>query len=81
MGDHEGVTSRHPTIHDVAANLGVSLSTVSLALNGKGTLSEQTRQRVVAEATRIGYVAHPMARGLRAGQTPHAISFTRLPIL
>jgi DNA-binding LacI/PurR family transcriptional regulator len=68
-GDHEGTASRHPTIHDVAENLGVSLSTVSLALNGKGTISEQTRQRVVAEAARIGYVAHPMARGLRAGRT------------
>jgi DNA-binding LacI/PurR family transcriptional regulator len=62
-------TGRHPTIHDVAANLGVSLSTVSLALNGKGTISQQTRERVLAEAARIGYVAHPMARGLRAGRT------------
>jgi DNA-binding LacI/PurR family transcriptional regulator len=68
-GDPEGTIARHPTIHDVAANLGVSLSTVSLALNGKGTISAKTRERVVAEAARIGYVAHPMARGLRAGRT------------
>jgi DNA-binding LacI/PurR family transcriptional regulator len=67
--DHGGASVRRPTIHDVAANLGVSLSTVSLALNGKGTISEQTRERVVAEAARIGYVANPMARGLRAGRT------------
>ncbi len=67
--DNEGRAARRPRIHDVAANLGVSLSTVSFALNGKGTISEQTRQRVVAEAARIGYVAHPMARGLRAGRT------------
>ena len=67
--DNEEGAARRPTIHDVAANLGVSMSTVSLALNGKGTISEQTRERVVAEAARIGYVAHPMARGLRAGRT------------
>src|SRR6476661_8157816 len=67
--DYEEPPARRPTIHDVAANLGVSLSTVSLALNGKGTLSERTRERVIAEAARIGYVAHPMARGLRAGRT------------
>ncbi|MET1132231.1 MAG: LacI family DNA-binding transcriptional regulator [Aeromicrobium sp.] len=67
--DREGSAARRPTIHDVAAALGVSVTTVSLALNGKGTLSEQTRERVIAEAARIGYVAHPMARGLRAGRT------------
>ena len=32
-------------------NLGVSLSTVSLALNGKGTISAATRDRVFAEAS------------------------------
>jgi DNA-binding LacI/PurR family transcriptional regulator len=67
--ESEGAVARRPTIHDVAANLGVSLATVSLALNGKGTISAKTRERVVAEAARIGYVAHPMARGLRAGRT------------
>jgi DNA-binding LacI/PurR family transcriptional regulator len=62
-------SAKRPTIHDVAANLGVSLSTVSFALNGKGTISQQTRERVISEAARIGYVAHPIARGLRAGRT------------
>jgi DNA-binding LacI/PurR family transcriptional regulator len=60
---------RRITIHDVAENLGVSLSTVSLSLNGKGTISAATRERVLAEATRIGYVANPIARGLRRGRS------------
>lgn len=62
-------TARRITIHDVAENLGVSLSTVSLALNGKGTISAATRDRVFAEAERIGYVANPFARGLRRGRS------------
>lgn len=62
-------TARRITIHDVAENLGVSPSTVSLALNGKGTISAATRDRVVAEAARIGYVANPFARGLRRGRS------------
>lgn len=62
-------TGKRPTIRDVAANLGVSLATVSMALNGKGTLSDATRERVKAEAARLGYVAHPYARGLRSSRT------------
>ena len=65
----EPLTPRRITIHDVAENLGVSLSTVSLALNGKGTISTATRDRVFAEAARIGYVANPFARGLRRGRS------------
>jgi DNA-binding LacI/PurR family transcriptional regulator len=61
--------SRRATIHDVAESLGVSLSTVSLSLNGKGTISPATRERVIAEAARLGYAAHPFARGLRGGRS------------
>lgn len=61
--------SRRVTIHDVARSLGVSRATVSLALNGKGTIAPSTRERVVAEATRLGYVANPLARGLRVGRS------------
>ena len=61
--------SRRVTIHDVADSLGVSPATVSLALNGKGTISPSTRERVAAEATRLGYTANPLARGLRAGRS------------
>lgn len=42
-----------PTIHDVAGALGMAKSTVSLALSGKGTLSEATRARVLSVAQRL----------------------------
>jgi DNA-binding LacI/PurR family transcriptional regulator len=57
------------TIRDVAREAGVSVTTVSHALNGKGTASAATRQRVLAVADRLAYRAHPMARGLRRGRT------------
>ncbi|MEU6737787.1 LacI family DNA-binding transcriptional regulator [Streptosporangium sandarakinum] len=57
------------TIRDVAREAGVSVTTVSHALNGKGTASEETRRKVLAVAERLAYRAHPMARGLRRGRT------------
>lgn len=57
------------TIRDVAREAGVSVTTVSHALNGKGAPSEETRRRVLAVAERLAYRAHPMARGLRSGRT------------
>src|SRR4051812_1455367 len=55
---------RRVTIHDVAREAGVSLTTVSMSMNGKGTISAATRARVRATAERLGYQADPLARGL-----------------
>lgn len=63
------VIGRRITIRDVAESLQLSPSTVSLALNGKGTIAPGTRERVVAEAKRLGYEAHLFARGLRDGRS------------
>ncbi|GAA3712147.1 LacI family DNA-binding transcriptional regulator [Zhihengliuella alba] len=52
-------------IRDVAQAAGVSITAVSHALNGKGTLSEATRERIKAVAERMGYQADALARGLR----------------
>ncbi|MFC4494777.1 LacI family DNA-binding transcriptional regulator [Streptomyces ovatisporus] len=43
------------TIYDVAAEAGVSISTVSLALNTPARVSTRTRQRVLAAADALGY--------------------------
>lgn len=53
------------TIHDVARASGVSITTVSHSLNGKGVVAETTRQRVADAAARLGYKPDPIARGLR----------------
>jgi LacI family transcriptional regulator len=57
------------TITDVAAEAGVSISTVSLVMNGKGAVAEATRSRVQTAATRLGYTPSRSARGLAAGRT------------
>ena len=56
------------TIRDVAREAGVSTTTVSDALNGRGRLPATTRERVAAVATRLGYRASPTARRLRGGR-------------
>ncbi|CAO3433364.1 LacI family DNA-binding transcriptional regulator [Azospirillum doebereinerae] len=61
----DGGERRRATIHDVARECGVSLSTVSNALAGKSNVREETRQRVLATAERLGYRASMVARALR----------------
>ena len=56
-------------IEDVARAAGVSTATVSRALRGLPRVSEPTRQRVLAAAARLEYVASPHAAVLAGGQT------------
>lgn len=57
------------TLLDVARAAGVSTTTVSDALNGRGRLPAATRERVAAVARELGYVANHSARNLRRGRT------------
>lgn len=43
------------TLSDIAANLGLNKTTVSKALNGSSDISILTRERIIAEAQRLGY--------------------------
>jgi len=52
------------TIRDVARLARVSVASVSRALNGLDNVSEQTRLRVLAAASDLGYVPHAGARSL-----------------
>ncbi|WP_445503442.1 LacI family DNA-binding transcriptional regulator [Microvirga sp. G4-2] len=61
----DGSERRRATIHDVARECGVSVSTVSNALAGKTNVSEETKQRVLAAAAKLGYRASKFARSLR----------------
>jgi LacI family transcriptional regulator, galactose operon repressor len=58
-----------PTIRDVAERAGVSIATVSRALNDKGDVSVQTRERVREVARSVGYSADPVARSLATQRT------------
>lgn len=56
-------------IKDVANAAGVSTTTVSHALSGKGRLPDTTRQRVREIAEQLGYRPSALARGLAGGRT------------
>ncbi|GFJ91851.1 hypothetical protein Prum_054930 [Phytohabitans rumicis] len=56
-------------IDDVARLAGVSTATVSRALRGLPTVSESTRDRVLAAAAKLGYTASPSASRLAGGKT------------
>jgi DNA-binding LacI/PurR family transcriptional regulator len=56
-------------IREVARVAGVSVTTVSHALNGKGRLPEETRTHVRGVADRLGYTPSATARNLVGGKT------------
>jgi DNA-binding LacI/PurR family transcriptional regulator len=63
------VAERRITIRDVAREAGVSVTTVSDGLNGRGRLSLATRTRVQDAARRLGYRPSATARRLRQAGT------------
>jgi DNA-binding LacI/PurR family transcriptional regulator len=56
-------------IREVAQKAGVSITTVSHALNGKGRINPDTRKRVQEVAERLGYRPNALARNLAGGRT------------
>jgi LacI family transcriptional regulator len=63
------MTARRIGIADVAARAGVSLGTASKALNGRGSLRDETRARVRAAADELGFAPSAAARSLLSGRT------------
>jgi LacI family transcriptional regulator len=57
------------TSHDVARAAGLSQSTVSRALRGDPRVAAETRRRVLAAATSLGYTPNAMGRMLVEGST------------
>jgi LacI family transcriptional regulator len=60
---------RPTTISDVAALARVSIGTASKALNGRGQLRAETRDRVIAAAEQLGFQPNALARALLARRT------------
>lgn len=57
------------TLADVAKLAGVSKSTASRALSGRGSVSGATRSKVSAAATELGFVASSAAESLATGRS------------
>jgi len=57
------------TLHNIAEALGLSPSTVSRALNNKGRVSKQTRERVLEMARQLGYRPSMAGRSLVTQRT------------
>jgi DNA-binding LacI/PurR family transcriptional regulator len=66
-------------IKDVAREAGVSMTTVSHALSGKGRLPEETRARVQRVAAELGYTPNAAARSLAGGRTGLLATYVSLP--
>lgn len=56
-----------PTSHDVARLAGVSQATVSRALSG-GSVSAETREKILEAARAVGYVPNLGARAMKTGR-------------
>lgn len=72
-----------PTAQMISTRLGVSKSTVSRALKGHSSISEETRAKVIAMARKLGYRPNAIARGLvtrRSGLIGFVITESENPI-
>ncbi len=65
----EGADPRRVRLEDVAAHLGMSTATVSLALRGAPGPSEQTRKKVLEAVELLGYRPDRAARALAQGRS------------
>lgn len=73
----EPTVPRRPRLQEVSEAAGVSIKTVSRALRGDAGVRESTRQRIVAEADRLGFQLNDVAAGLRRkGQAMTTIGVT-----
>lgn len=66
------MSSRKPTMKDVAAQAGVSAMAVSYALRGHPSIPKKTTERIRAIAAQLGYKPHPLVsiliKEIRAGR-------------
>ena len=52
------------TLKDIAERVGVSITTVSRVLNGKGSISQETKDKVFQVMQELDYHPNEMARSL-----------------
>jgi DNA-binding LacI/PurR family transcriptional regulator len=60
---------KRATVQAIAKEANVSLATVSYVLNGKGSISPETRERILTIARQMDYVPNRAARALRGARS------------
>ena len=63
------------TIHDVARELGVSASTVSRAISGKGRIGAATRDRILDSIEEHGFYPNAAALSLAQSRTNNIANY------
>lgn len=56
-------------LKDIAREAGVSVSTVSRVMKGKGEIAPETRNRIMAISKRMGYHENRFSKAIRTGKT------------
>jgi LacI family transcriptional regulator len=64
-----GITSRRPTMKDVAEKAGVSVTSVSHVLNGTRFVSPDKTRRIKEAVWALEFKPNPIARNLRSGKS------------
>lgn len=71
------LVTRHPpvrpTMSDIAAQVGISVKSVSRVLNGEPGVSAATAERILATAAELGFRRNDLARNLRRGDRTETI--------
>lgn len=67
--DKSNTNNKKITIKDVAKAAGVSISTVSYALNGSDLVNEDTRSKILEIADKMNYIPNLNGRYLKSGRT------------
>ncbi len=67
--DVEEKLNKKVSLEDIASSLGVSKSTVSRAISGKGRISEETRMKVIDCINRLNYRPNVIAKSLAQSKT------------
>ena len=62
-------TKKRITVKDLARICGVSIGTVDRALNGRGRINPETREKVLSAAKEHGYIKNHLARTLSSGKS------------
>jgi DNA-binding LacI/PurR family transcriptional regulator len=61
--------TKNITLKEVAAELGVSMMTISRAINNRPNVDSQTRQRILDTAREMGYTPNHVAKSLVSSKT------------